>query len=623
MNLRLYCQFLVRKKGFFILFLSVFSFFLYSCEETPPERIPTLNERMGYDKDIFMLQIESCLNQEQSNIFHDSVTAAERDSIISFYRSRHFTPALLFSFEDTSLFNFLLTSLKGAGSHGLKPEEYNTLKISAFFENAFSRDSLPPDERHKFLALAELSMASGLAKYVSHLRYGRLNPKNIFDSDYAIPVIDSADRVFLEPLQSDNIKELLQQTEFRDERYNSLRMAVPYYAELKTHEWKKIPYFSRKMKAGDRDSDFPLIAERLNQLDFFDTTGIDIRSQVIYDSNLVKALTQFQEERGLVPDGIPGKSTIDWLNVTPDEYLQKIYLSLERYRWTTYTDSSDYLLVNIPAFTVYMHEGGTVSGEIKVCTGKKRSKYYQDQLDRYKKTLKLKHKPEDWETPQLYAEISHVVLNPTWTVPPSIIREELYSEYRKDTTYLVRKKFKVYRDNEEMDISQIDLRNYDPENIPYSFVQSPDPFNALGKLKFIFQNRFGVYLHDTPTRAPFGYANRAVSHGCVRVEKPYMLAEYLLRNHSKWNLDYVKIETGVKVADKDIVKEYYQNRKQLRQVDNKEKTTTVKLDKKVILFIDYYTAWVDQNGKVQFREDVYNKDLILSGALFNPAGVQS
>lgn len=620
MNLRQIRPFMGRFTGILLITLSSFSLLLISCEETPPEPIPTLNKLMGFEQDLFMLKIESVLQNTIDEIYHDSVTVAERESLMTFYRSRNFSPVLLISFEDTILFHSLLSSLQNSGSHGLNPQDYNTNNIASFYQEAFTKDSISAEERHRSLASAEISLASGVLKYISHLKYGRINPKNIFDSDYAIPVGDSATRVYLEPLQSEDILEYIAQTEFRDERYNNLRLAVPYYEELKTHEWKKIPYFSKKMKAGDSDTHFPMIAERLNQLDFFDTTGIDIHSQVIYDSNLVKALTQFQEERGLAPDGIPGKSTIDWLNVTPDEYLQKIYLSLERYRWTTYTDSSDYLLVNIPAFTVYMYEEGKLTGEIKVCTGKKRSKYYADQLARYKKTRNIRHRPDDWETPQLYSEISHVILNPTWTVPPSIIREELYNEYRKDTTYLLRKKFKVYLNNEEVNPSEVDLRNYSPEKIPYSFVQSPDPFNALGRLKFIFQNRFGVYLHDTPTRLPFGYANRAVSHGCVRVEKPYLLAEYLLRNHSRWNLDYVKIETGVKVADKEVVKEYYQNRKQLRQVDNKEKTTTVKLEKKIALFIDYYTSWVNEKGRVQFRDDIYEKDRLLGAALGYSAG---
>lgn len=619
--LRQYRSFFGGFAGIFLLTLSALSFLLVSCENTPPERLLTLDEKWGFDQDIFRIQIEAALQQSAGEVFHDSVTVAERESLMAFYRTRNFTPVLLLSFDDTALFNSLITSLQNAGSHGLKPEEYKIKNILSYIAAAFTNDSISAEQRHKSLALAELSLASGVTKYVSHLKYGRINPKSIFASDYAIPVADSANRVYLEPLQSENILEYIEQNEFRDERYNNLRMAVPYYEELKTHKWKKIPYFSKKMKAGDSDTHFPMIAERLNQLDFFDTTGIDIHSQVIYDSNLVKALTQFQEERGLVADGIPGKSTIDWLNVTPDEYLQKIYLSLERYRWTTYTDSADYLLVNIPAFMVYMYKEGMMTGEIKVCTGKKRSKYYTDQLARFKKTRNIKYRPEDWETPQLYSEISHVILNPTWTVPPSIIREELYNEYRKDTTYLLRKKFKVYLDNKEVNPEEVDLRNYAPENVPYSFVQSPDPYNALGRLKFIFQNKFGVYLHDTPTRPPFGYANRAVSHGCVRVEKPYLLAEYLLRNHQQWNLDYVKIETGVKVADKEIVKEYYQNRKQLRQVNKEEKTTTVKLEKKIALFIDYYTSWVNEKGRVQFRDDIYEKDKLLSTALGYSTGI--
>jgi murein L,D-transpeptidase YcbB/YkuD len=127
----------------------------------------------------------------------------------------------------------------------------------------------------------------------------------------------------------------------------------------------------------------------------------------------------------------------------------------------------------------------------------------------------------------------------------------------------------------------------------------------------MFNNPFGVYLHDTPTRLPFTYSNRAVSHGCVRVEKPLMLSEYLLNNHSKWNNDYLKTEIGQPVNDKTKVSEYYRKRSELRRNTSYGKTTELKLEKKIPLFIDYYTAWVDDNGTLQLREDVYDRDKIL------------
>jgi murein L,D-transpeptidase YcbB/YkuD len=132
----------------------------------------------------------------------------------------------------------------------------------------------------------------------------------------------------------------------------------------------------------------------------------------------------------------------------------------------------------------------------------------------------------------------------------------------------------------------------------------------------MFKNPFGVYLHDTPSRAPFNNSNRAVSHGCIRVEKPMQFAEYILKDHSKWNIDYLKIETGQKVDDKTKVAEYKQKRSSLRKNSSFGKTTDVKLDKNISLFIDYYTAWVNDNGEINFRDDVYNQDKMIEKYLF-------
>jgi murein L,D-transpeptidase YcbB/YkuD len=134
-------------------------------------------------------------------------------------------------------------------------------------------------------------------------------------------------------------------------------------------------------------------------------------------------------------------------------------------------------------------------------------------------------------------------------------------------------------------------------------------------------NKFGVYLHDTPTRGPFSRSYRAVSHGCVRVEKPFQLAEFLLRNNSKWNLDYIKIETGFAVPDKTKVAEYKLIRSELRRNSSFGKTTEVKLEQHIPVFIDYFTAWVNDEGTVNFRNDVYDKDKILKQYLFIPGSM--
>jgi murein L,D-transpeptidase YcbB/YkuD len=214
-------------------------------------------------------------------------------------------------------------------------------------------------------------------------------------------------------------------------------------------------------------------------------------------------------------------------------------------------------------------------------------------------------------------EISYLILNPTWNVPASIIREEIFQKVTEDSSYLLNHNFKVYLDTVEIDPMEVELSELSAEEVQYKIVQDPGDGNALGKIKFMFNNRFGVYLHDTPTRTPFNSSNRAVSHGCVRVETPLPLAEFLLKDHPKWNIDYLKIEIGQKVEDKSKISEYKKKRGALSKNSKDDKTTEIFLSKKVPLYIDYWTAWVDDNGEINFRDDVYSKDKILMENLFN------
>ncbi len=268
------------------------------------------------------------------------------------------------------------------------------------------------------------------------------------------------------------------------------------------------------------------------------------------------------------------------------------------------------MLVNIPEYRLYVIENGKEVFDIKVCTGRKRYASFGKQYLFYKENKHWQNKPEDWETPVLYCQLSHLVLNPTWTVPFSIMREEIVSKIKRDSTYLETANFRVYKNGSRIDPLEVKLSDF-ARSIPYTIIQDPGAGNALGKIKFMFDNPFGIYFHDTPTRAPFKYSNRAVSHGCVRVEKPLQLAEYLLDNNSNWNIDFLKIEIGSRVNDNSIVEEFKQKRSELRKNASYGNTTEVKLNKKIPLFIDYYTAWVDENGIVNLRDDIYNQDKIV------------
>jgi L,D-transpeptidase YcbB len=591
-----------------LLFFISISLLLISCEKKV-SRVEEkgLNEILGFNSDKYLNELKINLSYNDLRIFkNDSLEYF--DSLRYFYNSHGFEPIFIKSFENGALLDSVLEFFEKADQHGLNPEQYHVSRIQKEFK--ISTDTLKNPLRYLHLATVELLISDAILKYCHQMRYGAVNPTKVFVDNYCIPYDDSSKGDLFEPLRHKNIIQYLADIQPQSKRYKNLQAALRHYSRFKDSTWDSIPFSVNKIEVGAKNISIAPIIKRLIMLEYFDTTKVKIEDYTSYDSVLVDYIKKFQRLNGLNDDGVIGKNTIDKLNTPPQDYINKIKINLERFRWNDYKDTS-YILVNIPDFRLHIIENNKEIFQSKVCTGIKRSKYFDDQLKKYKKTKRLRDKPEDWETPVLYAQISYMVLNPTWSVPASIMRQEIVQKVRKDSSYLRNHNFKVYVDGSEINPDEVTIKELLSEKNPYRIVQDPGYENALGKIKFIFNNKFGIYLHDTPTREPFNFSNRAVSHGCVRVEKPMAVAEFLLGYQSKWNIDFLKIEIGQKVNDKEIALEYAKKRSELRKNSSLGETTDILLTKKVPLYIDYYTAWVDENGDVNFRDDVYNKDKIL------------
>jgi len=266
-------------------------------------------------------------------------------------------------------------------------------------------------------------------------------------------------------------------------------------------------------------------------------------------------------------------------------------VNLERFRWLRYPEKGRYVQVNIPAFWLEAYDDGNVTASMAVCVGQRKSPYYAEQLARYNRTRSRRLQPKDHETPQIHGEFTHCIINPIWNVPGSIASRELYFSALKDSTYLQDKRYKVYYRDSLVDASSIDWSAHNPYSLPYKFKQEPGTGNALGAIKFMFQNDFSIYLHDTPQQFAFRRADRAVSHGCVRIEEPMEFAHYLLKGTPKWDVDRIK-----------------------QTIWSGARSKPVFLHQKTPLYIDYVTAWVDHDGLLQLRDDIYRKDAVLAGA---------
>jgi L,D-transpeptidase YcbB len=270
--------------------------------------------------------------------------------------------------------------------------------------------------------------------------------------------------------------------------------------------------------------------------------------------------------------------------LSQQETKRVIQLNLERLRWKNKPTSDRYVWVNIPDFSLKYVENGKTNLTMKVCVGEGPQQVMIADFDESEGAVR----PHSHETPQLNSEIYNVQVNPVWNIPESIAKNEMYDRIINDPYYLANSNIAVYtKDGEQVDADNIDWSEISKDNIPYDFKQVPGHENALGKIKFQFKNASSVYLHDTPVQAPFSQAMRAVSHGCVRLEKPQEFARALFGEGKQYELIKKEMQEDVPTS-RDIP-----------------------LPEKVPIYIDYMTCFVNDNGQIQIRPDIYLLDTIL------------
>lgn len=264
-----------------------------------------------------------------------------------------------------------------------------------------------------------------------------------------------------------------------------------------------------------------------------------------------------------------------------------IKVNLERLRWRNKPTAEKYVIVNIANFGLKVMDHDSSILSMKVCVGEGRNKNNADNIEKYGENDKVNDVPFSRETPQLNSEINSVQVNPIWNIPQSIASNEIIVQAAADPYYLSNKNIDVYEKGKKLENPEtINWSSVSKTNNPYSFKQQSGQGNALGKIKFLFPNRSSVYLHDTPAKAAFNQSMRAVSHGCVRLEKPLELAHALFGDGAQ----YEKIESDMQ--------------------DTLPKARNLSLPKKIPVYITYITCWIE-NGRLVYRPDIYGLDIVL------------
>lgn len=371
----------------FRVILLTLSLIFFSCEKKPE---PTMNEKLSFSETEYHNIFRNLVQSSDSTDKFISLIKTDFDSLKLFYSHNGFKPVFVKSYESKKLIDSVIFILSNANAHGINNEKYNLTIIDSLLNKSFD-SSLTASNRLTKLSYLELLLANDILNYSSHLRHGVINPRKIYANSYFLPVTDSLNTRYLEPLKQNNIVKYLLDIQPKSEKYLKMQNALSRFEKLKQLDWKLILEPEKKIEPGNLFASLQNVYDRLAILGFLDTAKIKISTPELYDSLLAESVKLFQKANGLNDDGVIGKSTIERLNITPKEYITKIKLNLERFRWINYSDTAKYILVNIPDFRVFAVENQKELFSIKICTGRK----------------------IEWETPVQYGQIDKLILNPT------------------------------------------------------------------------------------------------------------------------------------------------------------------------------------------------------------------
>ncbi len=445
-----------------------------------------------------------------------------------------------------------LDFIQQSARHGLDPEDYQLSVLNQRLADCQT------DNYQEFDSL----LTQNLIAVIHDLKNGRFDPR-LTDPSWHIPQTQFDAKAFLLKARSaENFSARLDTLIPKNRQYQKLLQALAKYQEYaRQQSWPAVPKTNSLLRTGDRHPHLKIIQARLAAEDDFLALTHAVKSD-IYDPLLELAVKRFQTRYGLKVDGIIGPQTVRAMNITADYRVKQIRASLERYRWLPDLGER-YVLINTANHHLQAIDNNQVVLDMKVIVGRKSR-----------------------QTPSFLSQINHVVFNPYWNVPNKLARLDLLPKQQEDAHYLQRQGFKVFRINSniktELPVESINWQNYSSrETLPFTLRQQPGDHNALGRIKFLFPNPWQIYLHDTPHQSLFDEAHRAFSSGCIRVEQPLMLADFIIEDPQKQQV----VTRGI--ASK--------------------KNGGLKLNPLTTLYVMYITVAVSDN-QVVFSPDHYQRD---------------
>ena len=479
-------------------------------------------------------------------------------NVARFYESRGYHPAWGDNDGGFALAPDLFAKVREAADHALDPGHYNVDELETAV--AEGKNAGPGRWMELDVHLTHLFMT-----YAKHLAHGRLDPRDI-DTDWyhAQRYMDFA-QILEEALAYGRIGDSLDAVIPKHRGYRELEQAYRDLRASMETVWPAVNG-SYVVKLGEREEGLDAVRSFLRVMGDL-PAGPDIDPQLM-DPQLEEAVYAFQVRHGIEADGVVGPETLGQMQVTLHERLRTMQINLERHRWLGDVIGDRAVVVNIPEYRLRVIEDGDVLYRMKAITG-----------------------TDSTQTPAFADEIEHIEINPNWHVPRSIATGEIVPKILEDPGYLASQKISVFDpEGVLVDPDSIAWASLEPGTMGYRFRQAPGSRNPLGSIKFLFPNRFSVYLHDTNNTPAFNGYRRALSHGCIRIEQPLSLAAFLLQDDLNW--------TGFEIAAR--VKS--------------GKRRWIDLSTTMPIYVVYFTAFVE-DGRISFRRDIYGRDEMLDVAL--------
>lgn len=472
-----------------------------------------------------------------------------------FYGANEFRRVWLKKGRPEKIFKAFVDEVKESSRYGFLPQDYHIAELEK------DVDALYDDRKRSNADISNLDIrvTASFFLFTTHLIEGRVRYAGAreFLWQRGMP-LENDIALLLKMESASDLRKELEDLHPKDPQYRRLQRAYKQYLEIQPLDTFPAVPARLNVRPGQSHASIPLVRSKLA---LNDGTAPRSDTSTLYDEVLAETVRKFQSRHGLEPDGDLDIKTIGFLNMPIEEKTEMIALNLERLRWLPHIQGrKDEIVINVPEYMMRVYHNNNEKMKMRVVLGS-----------------------EYTPTPVFHDTLKYIVFSPTWNVPKSIIAEEFIPKLRENPAHFDPERFKFFKAGKEIDPREEDWEDEELDPAVYAVVENPGDGNSLGNVKFIMPNDYSIYLHDTPADQLFKREERALSHGCIRLEDPVAFARYLLSDR-EWNEDKIREAMGSKEP---------------RKVD---------LEKPYPVYIVYRTVWVDDERHVHFRGDIYGHD---------------